>query len=164
MPALKKSSSHPPVPPLLLGKDLSQLARWFLGRRSHFAASRRSASVPLRLPRSLADKVGMVIWPWWVHRYPGAARGLAEVLGVQLRTAERLIGGHDELSPKHLRRLADFLEASIATKQAVLAELRAHVEAAEKQRALNPHPGYRAGIAKWRREQAARRTGAMTVE
>lgn len=160
MPAL---GPHPPIPERMTLKQASAIAKWLLGRRSHFAASRRSASVPLRSARSLADKVGMAIWPWWVHRYPGAARGLAEVLGVQLRTAERLIGGHDELSLKHLRRLADFLEASIATKQAVLAELQAHVEMVEKERAMHPNRGYQNGIMKWRREQAlAKASGTST--
>lgn len=154
-PAGYDTGARPSVPPPLSWKDASQIARWLLGRREHNKALRRRAFVPAREARSLADQFALLKTPWPVAVYPGAARWLAGVLDVKLRTAEALLGGRARLTERHARRMVSYLEASIARERAALEELREYVDRAQREAALHRNRGYVNGIQKWRREQAA---------
>lgn len=88
---------------------------------------------------------------------------MSEVLAIKLRTAEGLLSGHDRLPLHHMQRLLSFLRGRRAIEQSLIERLEAEISGEERSRAMRPHAGYQA-LVRWRREQAARRTGAMTVE
>ena len=97
---------------------------WLLGKRASVAASKRVAFPPRR------DSVGSVAtavraWlPWAIVEYPGRARWLAALCGVQTETARSWLYRGRRMPTKHADKLATYLENVAAILQLRALEIR----------------------------------------
>lgn len=167
MPLKKKSPESPgALEPFEPGFDPVTAGRyglWLLGFRNHRAASRRRGLVYHVYNRSLADRFRGLLTPWRVHEYGGTVRLLAELCGVKEDSARQWCTGGQKLPAHQCRRLAGYLRGHAALTLALAVELEDVARAAERDRAMRPgNPGYVAGLAKWRREQALKKAGSRS--
>jgi hypothetical protein len=98
--------------------------------------------------------------PWKVYEYPGGERLIAALCGVSVGLARDWCSGAKRLPLRHAQRLRDDLAGRAAALQALHDEFADYVRRLERERAIHPHPGYSNGLARWRREQAAKKAEA----
>ena len=125
------ASPHPhPLPKGLDAIAAGRIGLWLLGKRSHNAASLRTA-FPHRatLTTVYTHRFVRLIVPWRIFEYPGAQRFLASLLGVSSGTANNLLKPSVPLPAKHALRLAEYLTKHASECDALAAELRAYAAA-----------------------------------
>lgn len=110
---------------------MGRIGLWLLGMRSHRASLARVAfpSVPYA---TLAWRFANLLAPWRIREYPGTAGYLSALLGISRSYARNVLKPGAKLSPKHARKMADFLEKRASACDALAAELRAYAGKLER--------------------------------